>query len=300
MMFKKRLLPAAGFLLLGGGLLAQQEGDGFQKLGPPKPGEWRAQFREPAQSYEKYIAGAVNRKSDERTTFYLQPLGNAGTAYREMLERMRLYAEAFFGVPAKVLEPIPLPDDALEAKRSQYNATKIIGHLADRLPKDALVYIGIAEKDLTSEGLNFVFGEASLEARTGLCSLARLEGSDRRALKLMTHEAGHILSIAHCTAWRCVMQGSNTLKESDGHPLHLCPDDLRKLEWNTGVDPVSRYRALAALYSRWKWQEDAGWADERIANRESRAERSPRHSPGGRQEGERLFRDSRFPIRDSK
>src|SRR4030095_9561628 len=46
--------------------------EGFQKLGAPKPGEWRDRFKEPAQSYEKYVAAGVNRKSAERTTFYLQ------------------------------------------------------------------------------------------------------------------------------------------------------------------------------------------------------------------------------------
>ena len=80
---------------------------------------------------------------------------------------------------------------------------------------------------------------------------------NRRALKLMTHEAGHVLSIAHCVTYRCVMQGSNTLEESDGHPLHLCPLDLRKLEWNTGVDLVERYRKLRAFFLKAGWLAEA-------------------------------------------
>ncbi len=92
---------------------AQEVEEGFRRLGPAKPGEWRYTFPEQEQTFELYIDGPVNRKCEHRKTIYLQPLGNAGTRYRETLERMRLYAEAFFGVPAKVLvlplKPVRVP-----------------------------------------------------------------------------------------------------------------------------------------------------------------------------------------------
>ena len=240
---------------------------GFERLGPPRRGEWRSLFHEAPQSVEDYVARCANRRTPGRATFLLQPLGAVAARFPETLARMAEYAGAFFGLEARLLDPIPLPENAHVFPRDQHRSSDLLAHLAARAPADALVYLGISDRDLFAPGKKFVFGEASLESRTGLCSLARLEGSDRRALKLMTHEAGHILSIAHCTAWRCVMQGSNTLEESDGHPLHLCPDDLRKLAWNTGVDPMSRYRALAALYSRWTWREDARWAEERASKK---------------------------------
>ena len=248
----------------------QADEDGFTKLGPPKPGEWRYSFKEPAQSYEKYIAGPVNKKSDERTTFYIQPLGSAGKGYKEVLERMRLYAEAFFGVPAKVLDPIPMFEEALVAKRSQYDSTLIINLLADRVPKDALVYIGITDKDLFSEGLNFVFGEASLNWKCGVYSLVRYQTKDdalftRRSLNLLSHESGHILSLEHCVTYACVMQGANNLREDDGHPMHLCPIDLKKVLWNTGMDRDDRYRKLLALYQKWALKAEADWVTKRLA-----------------------------------
>lgn len=232
---------------------------GFERLAPPRRGEWRSLFHERPQSFEDYVARCANRRTAGRAAFVLQPLGTVAADLATMAD----YAAAFFGLEARVLSPLPLPESAHVFPRDQHRSSVILSYLADRVPADALVYLGITERDLFAPGKKFVFGEGSLEGRTGVCSLARLEGSDRRALKLMTHEAGHILSIAHCTAWRCVMQGSNTLEESDGQPLHLCPDDLRKLAWNTGVDLVSRYRALAALYSRLRWPEDALWAEER-------------------------------------
>ena len=249
--------------------LLQQDEEGFTKLGPPKRGEWRDVFKEPAQSFEKYIGGAVNRKSDKRTTFYIQPLGSAGKSYPEVLDRMRLYAEPFFGVRTKILEPIPMFEEALDAKRKQYDASMIIHLLADRVPDDALVYIGIADKDLYSEGLNFVFGEASLNWRCGVYSLVRYQSKDetlftRRSLKLLAHESGHILSIEHCVTYACVMQGANNLSEDDSHPMHLCPIDLKKVLWNMGIDRDDRYRKLLALYDKWGLKNEADWVSKRL------------------------------------
>jgi archaemetzincin len=245
---------------------------GFRKLGPPRPGEWRWSFHEAEQSFENYIGGSVNRRCEHRTTFYLQPLGNASTRYRGTLERMRVHAEAYFGVPARILDPIPMVEDAYAPKRSQYNATRIIQVLADRHPEDALTYMGITDQDLYSEGLNFVFGEGSLHQRCGVYSLRRLETDDeglflRRSLKLVCHEAGHILSIDHCTAWSCVMNGSNSLAETDAQPLHLCPVDLRKVLWNTGADRDGRYRRLQELYRGWGLTSESDWVARQLGAR---------------------------------
>lgn len=248
---------------------AREDEAGFERLGPPKPGEWRYTFHEAEQSFERYIGGSVNRKCEHRSTFYLQPLGNASARYRETLERMRVHAEAYFGVPAKILELIPMMEEAYAPARGQYNATRIIDFLADRHPADALTYMGITEKDLYSEGLNFVFGEGTLHLRCGVYSLRRLETEDsplflRRSLGLVCHEAGHILSIDHCTERSCVMDGANSLEESDRHPLHLCPVDLRKLLWNTGADRDERYRRLYALYRDWGLRSESDWTAHRL------------------------------------
>jgi archaemetzincin len=245
--------------------------EGHSRLGPPRPGEWRFSFPEEPQSFEQYAAGPVNRRCAHRTTFYLQPLGGAGARYRETLERMRVYAEAFFGVPAKVLDPIPMFEETLAEERGQYDATRIIGRLLERIPADALVCMGITEKDLYSKGLNFVFGEGSLHHRCGVYSLTRYETDDvplftRRSLKLLSHEAGHILSIHHCVTWSCVMQGANSLTEEDGQPMHLCPVDLRKVLWNGGLDCEERHRKLLGLYRQWGLAPEALWVTARLGS----------------------------------
>ena len=242
---------------------------GFDRQDPPRPGDWRDRFREDGQTFDQYVEGGPNRRSGERARFYIQPLGDARERYGETLDLMREYAEAYFGVPASVLDPLPLPGEAFNEERRQHNATTINRWLAGRLPGDALAYIGITGEDLYSRGLNFVFGAATLQLRTGIYSLWRYQTPDprlfrRRALKLMVHEAGHILSIQHCIYYKCVMEGANSLEEDDRHPMHLCPVDLRKLEWNTGVDRQERYRRLLDFYRRAGLEAEAGWVARRL------------------------------------
>ena len=70
----------------------------------------------------------------------------------------------------------------------------------------------------------------------------------RRTLGLATHEIGHIFGIGHCVKWKCNMNGSNSLEESDRQPLHVCPTDLEKLVYACGVKPGPRYEALEGFY----------------------------------------------------
>ena len=65
-----------------------------------------------------------------------------------------------------------------------------------------------------------------------------------RTLKTAVHECAHMFSIEHCTAYECVMNGSNSLEESDARPLWLCPECMAKVSWATNQDPRSRYLRL--------------------------------------------------------
>jgi archaemetzincin len=253
--------------------------EGQEKLGPPGQLDWRARVKEAPQSFEAYVASGPNRKCAHRSAFYIQPLvtpperrsfaPGAHERFERAIGRMRDYAEIYFNVPARVLAPIPMFESCYDRERSQCNSTEVIGRLAERIPGDALVLIGLTEDDLFAEGLNFVFGEGSLNWRTGVYSLRRFQSQDevlflRRALNLMAHEVGHILSIPHCVTWRCVMQGANTLAEHDSHPMYLCPEDLRKLEWNTGFDRQDRYRKLLRFYRGAGLTADARWVEARL------------------------------------
>ena len=51
----------------------------------------------------------------------------------------------------------------------------------------------------------------------------------------------------HCTAFRCLMNGSNHQEERDRRPLHLCPVCLRKLCWNLQAEPIPYLTKLKAF-----------------------------------------------------
>lgn len=236
----------------------------FERRGPPRPGEWLYHFREEPQTFEAYVRACANRRSAERSTFCLQPLGDVADRHAPDIDLLCEYAGLFLGVPARAAPPLPLFESAHVPSRGRHNAAMLTAELARRVPPDALIYAGLTDRDLFSRGMNFVFGEGSLRDRAGVCSLHRLFSPDRRrflrrALNLMVHEAGHILSIGHCAVYRCVMQGSNSLAEADARPMHLCPIDLQKLQWNTGFDSAERYRRLHEFYRREGFREEADW-----------------------------------------
>jgi archaemetzincin len=130
--------------------------------------------------------------------------------------------------------------------------------------------VGITMDDLYPDpAWNFVFGEASPRDRVGVYSFARYltgeageAGSSlllRRSCKVLAHETAHLLGLAHCVFYSCLMNGSNNLPESDARPLHLCPVDLRKLQYSTGFDAAARYQELLAFTEDVGFTDESGW-----------------------------------------
>ena len=93
---------------------------------------------------------------------------------------------------------------------------------------------------------------------------ARLQAL-RRSLKLVSHEVGHTFGLEHCVTWRCNMNGSNSLSESDRAPLHLCPGCLRKMQWNRGFDALARYARLDEFFTTHGLEPEAAWVRQRVA-----------------------------------
>jgi archaemetzincin len=88
----------------------------------------------------------------------------------------------------------------------------------------------------------------------------------RRAIQLLAHETGHIFGIEHCTAFECVMNGSNSLAESDRQPLEPCHECLHKLAFALRLQPLPRYRELGSFYEEQGLSADARWIRERSAS----------------------------------
>lgn len=242
----------------------QSDDSDFAKKGKPKPGDWLARFNEPGQTLRQYLDGPVNKKSEARAVIYIRPMGDVMSRHPGVMEAMRDYARVFYQTEARLLEPVPMPEEALTKERGQYNGDRILTWLANDRPSRTLMYVGLTDDDLFSGDLNFVFGVGSIQDRVGVYSLHRYGGNGdkkflERALKVMSHEMGHILSIQHCIEYECVMNGSNSLSETDEQPIHLCPTDLRKVVWNVGCDARKRYDDLESYYRKHGFADEAAF-----------------------------------------
>jgi archaemetzincin len=239
-------------------------------LEEPQIGDWLAEHRERGQTFRQYLSVDPVRRDRDLTTIHLCLLGDFTGPQERILKLTQDYLGLFFDVPVQVRRRVPLGDIPAGARRThpdwgdeQVLSTYLLREVLepDR-PDDALAYLALTASDLwPGEGWNFVFGQANLRQRVGVWSLYRNGDGElclRRTLATATHETGHILTLKHCTAYRCLMNGSNHQEERDSRPMFLCPVCLRKLLWNLQAEPVPYLRRLEDFCRR-HGLEEAGW-----------------------------------------
>jgi archaemetzincin len=240
----------------------------YEKLKPihtlkakPVTGDWLYHHTENGVSVKAYMKGAPIRPNGRFKTIYIQPLGSFTKEQKKIVRLSGEYMAIYFNVPVKIQKPLPLSIVPRDARRRRFGSEQILSPwvlnmLRPRRPKDALAYIAFTASDLwPGRGWNFVYGQASLRSRVGVWSIHRngdpseskemYELCLRRTIKTATHETGHILTINHCIAYSCNMNGCNHRDESDACPLALCPLCLYKICWNTRSDPIKRCGKLA-------------------------------------------------------
>jgi archaemetzincin len=243
----------------------------------PEVGDWLAEHPEPGQTFHEYLDADPVRRGPQTSAIYLCELGDFSSSQRRVLDATREYLALFFDVPVHIRRQVPLSDIPSRARRvnpdwgqEQVLSTYVLGELLtpDR-PRDALAYLALTAADLwPGKGWNFVFGQANLRERVGVWSIHRNgdpdEGEDafrlclRRTLMTASHETGHILTMKHCTAHHCLMNGSNHQEERDARPIHLCPVCLRKLMWNLQAEPLTYLRRIES-FCRARGLDGADW-----------------------------------------
>ena len=242
----------------------------------PMPGEWLAEHREPGQTFAQYSRSRPITLTQTRKFLYVQPIGDFSPPQEKLVNISSEFLSIYFNCRVKILDGIGLDRIPQKAQRvhprwgdRQILSTYVLDEiLAPALPEDAAAMIAFTSSDLwPGRNWNYVFGQASLRQRVGVWSFyrhGRLDGSDeefrtclKRTLKVATHETGHMFSINHCIHYRCNMQGSNSLPESDRQPIYLCPECHAKVMLATGFAPPERYRKLVKFCRQYRMNEAA-------------------------------------------
>ncbi len=246
-----------------------------KKMGPVFDGDWLTMHEEPGQTFQKYLTSDPVLPEGKRRTLYILPIGEFDSEEKHIMALVDTFMGMFFGLPMRTLEGVPLnpPIEVTRVlihneERQVWTTYLLRDVLMPRLPDDAAALLGFTTTDIwPGKGWNYVFGMATWKDRVGIWSLNRFgdpgAGLDeyrlvlRRTLKLSAHETGHTFGIKHCTAYECLMCGTNNLNETDRRPMALCPECLAKLCWATGADPVERYDKLAEFCLQHKLAEEA-------------------------------------------
>jgi archaemetzincin len=255
------------------------------KLGTPQPGEWLYSHEESGQTFTEYLDAKPIRKGRRRNFIALCLVGDFTKEQEQIIDQTKEYMEVFFQVPVRVNKRVSLADIPDKAKRvhpswgDRQILTDYVLHnvLQPERPSEALAYLAFTASDLwPGDGWNFVFGQASLRQRTGVWSIyrngnpAQSKAACRqcliRTLGTASHETGHILTMQHCIAYQCNMNGSNSLPEADTKPLHFCPVCLRKICWNLQVEPAAYLTQLQSFCRKHGLDEEAEWYGQAIAS----------------------------------
>lgn len=244
----------------------------YQPKEKSQPGDWLAEHEEQYQDLETYMNSKPARPDNVRKNIYIYGLGANSRQEDSLVEITRQYLELFFHLGTKTAKIFPLSCVPDSMRRGEGYALQVQTHfvldtLVNSLPADAAISLCFTKYDLyPNEDWNFVFGQAYLHDRAGVWSFNRYGDANnpaefgtvlKRTLKVASHETGHLFSIKHCVAYECVMNGSNSLDESDAKPMHYCPECLKKLSWNLGFDTKAHFEGLKRFYEEFGFKEEA-------------------------------------------
>lgn len=232
------------------------------KLGKPAYGDWLFFHKEKGQSFEQFFRTKHVVPTKEANIIYLQPIGNFNASQKKQIELVRQYLQIFFQLEARTLENVSneiIPNHARrigDVGQEQFLAGYILNDvLKKEKPEKRVALMAVTEKDLYPKPeWNYVFGLASYSDKIAVSSLYRMQKDADfnlaldRFLKICSHEIGHMFGLHHCIEAHCVMNGTNSMSETDRHSLRLCSLCQRKLNSGFKYDNLKRLKELEAYF----------------------------------------------------
>jgi len=151
---------------------------------------------------------------------FIQPIGDLNEDLIFALERG---LTEIFNAQISILAPKNLTMSCFNPMRDQFNSTCLLRNL-----KPVWITLGVTDRDIYADRMNFVFGEAELNGSRAIVSIYRLRSmnsrvTEERLIKEAVHEIGHVLGLKHCKN-HCVMRFSNSVAEVDMKPVEFCAE----------------------------------------------------------------------------
>lgn len=158
------------------------------------------------------------------------PIGNVPAQALEWIENA---TAEWFPLPIRRLNALPIPEEAFDAKRGQYQSVEIMKRLAQFAPREASRVLGVTDVDLAIPMLSFLFGQAQFEGPVAVVSLCRLHQEfyglpaqesllRERTVKEVLHELGHTFGLVHCPDPACVMSLATYIELVDAKLEQYC------------------------------------------------------------------------------
>jgi archaemetzincin len=140
-------------------------------------------------------------------------------------------------IKCRVMPKIPIPKEAYNQWRKQYNAEVVMDTLSKvsevKFIDKSIPTLLLTDFDLYYSGLNFIFGLEDPTKSCAIVSLARLKPEfyddrpqrglmEERTIKEIMHELGHYLGLDHCFNGKCVMSFSPSVFDVDKKQKEFC------------------------------------------------------------------------------
>lgn len=237
-------------------------------LSQPVEGEWLFSYKEKGQNFEQYEKSRHIVPTKESSIIYIRPIGNFNSLQKKQIELTREYLEIYFQLKAKTLETVSNDIIPESARRIGFenNEQFLAGYLLDSVlknekPSKRIALMGLTEVDLFPKPeWNYVFGLASYRDKVGVSSIYRLQDGKltsqnfnlclSRLLKVSSHEIGHMFGLHHCINANCIMNGTNSLNETDKNLIRLCSVCQKKLNSCIKYDNKKRLSELEKYFRR--------------------------------------------------
>jgi len=164
------------------------------------------------------------------TNLYIAAVGSLGS---EALHWIASAAAEWFPFRIGSIPPLPIPDQAYDRSRGQFQSVELMHALSQAAPPDTARLLGVTEVDLAIPMLTFLFGQAQLDGPVALISLCRLrqefyglppdlEVLRRRTVKEALHELGHTFGLTHCAEPKCPMSLATHIAMVDEKEERYC------------------------------------------------------------------------------